>query len=263
MNSLCDVIDHDEINVTNEDELLDSLLELVEEKADAGVDADEPEPQYDVIRFEHVDTEYLTAVIRPHPLMSKDPQKHLVRNAIKYKYGKRYLTNKRPKRYWSRRLMCIDKEKSVRVYCKEEKTWQEVMDVIKSVPWMDGGSSVQTYRDGLIIVGAWNSKSGEQVSYVNVVSGVVQKLPDLPQGVSGASVVCVEEEVYVLGGWRNGRVDTTWKLVNKHQWEYFPPLIHAVDYLLCAIHKDTIYVIGSAYSDADKLVQNFNMNTKT
>ena len=261
VSSLCDVIDHDEINVTNEDELLDSLMDLIEEKTDAGVDADEPEPRYDVIRFEHIDTEYLTGVIRSHPLMSKNPQKSLVRDAIRYKYGKGDITNKRSKRNWGRRLVCIDKDKSVRTYCREEKTWQEMM---KSVSWMDNLSSVQTYRDGLIVVGAFNDyKGGKHVSYVDVKSGVVQELPDLPQGVCAAGVVCVEEEVFVLGGWSNGsRVNTTWKLVNKQQWEKLPPLEHDVSSPVCKIHKDTIYVIGS-YSSDDKHVQSFNMNTKT
>ena len=262
VSSLCDVIDHDEIKVSNEDELLDSLLELIEEKADAGDDADEPEPRYDVIRFEHIDTEYLTNVVRPHPLMFKKPQRYLVRDAIKYKYGKGDTTKKRLKRHWGGRLMCIDEDKSVRAYCREEKTWQEMM---KSVSWMDDNSSVQTYRDGLIVVGAYNNDEGSKhVSYVDVKSGVVQELPDLPQGVRAAGVVCVEEEVFVLGGWRNGgRVNTTWKLVNKQQWEQLPPLIHAVSSPVCKIHKDTIYVIGSGYSSGDKHVQNFNMNTKT
>ena len=258
VSSLCEVLNHDEIKVSNEDELLDSLLELIEEKADAGVDADEPEPRYDVIRFEHVDREYLEGAIRSHPLMSKKPQRDLVRDAIKYKYGKGDITKKKPKRHRRSRLMCIDKDESVRAYCREEKTWQEVM---KSVFWMDQWSSVQTYRDGLIVVGARNSKGKKHVSYVDVISGVVQELPDLPQGVCVAGVVCVEEEVFVLGG--SGPVNTTWKLVNKQQWEQLPPLIHAVHGPVCKIHTDTIYVIGSAYSDADKHVQSFNMNTKT
>ena len=254
VSSLCDVIDHDDIKVSNEDDLLDSLLELIEEKADAGVDADEPKPRYDVIRFEHVDKEYLEGAIRSHPLMSKNPQRDLVRDAIKYKYGKGDITKKRLKRHWGRKLMCIDKDKSVRAYYSEEKKWQEKM---KSVSWMDSTSSVQTYRDGLIVVGADNSGGSKHVSYVNVMSGVVQELPDLPQGVRAAGVVCVEEEVFVLGG--SGPVNTTWKLVNKQQWEQLPSLIHAVGSPVCKIHKDTIYVIGSA----DKHGQSFNMNTKT
>ena len=192
--------------------------------------------------------------------MSKNPQKSLVRDAIKYKYGKGDITNKRPKRHWGGRLICIDKDKSVRAYCREEKTWQEMM---KSVSWMDGSSSVQTCRHGLIVVGAYNKCEGSKhVSYVDVKSGVVQELPDLPQGVFGAGVVCVEEEVFVLGGESNGTVNTTWKLVNKQQWKQLPPLIHAVGSPVCKIHTDTIYVIGSGYS-GDKHVQSFNMNTKT
>ena len=262
VSSLCDVIDHDEINVRSEDELLDSLMDLIEEKADAGVDADEPEPRYDVIRFEHVDTEYLIAVIRSHPLMSKNPQKKIVRDAIRYKYGKEDITNRRQKRYWGKRLMCIAKDKSVRAYCREEKEWQEM---IKSVSWMDSWSSVQIYREGMVVVGAYNSNMGNKhVSYIDVKTGVVQELPDLPHGVWSAGVVCVEEEVFVLGGWSNGsRVNTTWKLVNKQQWEELPPLIHAVSSPVCKMHKDTIYVIGSGSNDSNKHVQSFNINTKT
>ena len=260
VSSLCDVLDHDEINGGTEDELVDSLLDLIEEKADAGDDADEPEPRYDVIRFEHISSDYLTAFVRSHPLMSKKPQRDLIRDAIRYQCGKGDITNKRPKRFWGGRLMCIDKDKSVRYYCKEEKKWQEMM---KSVSWMDEVSSVQTYLDGLIVVGARNSE-GKHVSYVDVKADVVQELPDLPQGVYSAGVVCVEEEVFVLGGYSNSRtVNTTWKLVNKQQWEQLPSMIHDVYSAVCRIHKDTIYVIGSNNSDNNKHVQSFNMKTKT
>ena len=258
VSSLCDVLDHDEINGGTEDELVDSLLDLIEEKADAGDDADEPEPRYDVIRFEHISSEYLTAFVRSHPLMSKKPQRDLVQDAIRYQCGKMDITNKRPKRFWGEKLICIDENKSVRAYCREEKKWQKVM---KCVSWMDDYSSVQTYRDGLIVVGALNSVGYKHVSYVDLKAGVIQQLPDLPQGVYNAGVVCVGEEVFVLGGWSNGRLNTTWKMVNKQQWEELPPMIHDVSSPVCRIHKDTIYVIGS-YNN-DKLVQSFNMNIKT
>ena len=260
VSSLCDVLDHDEINVSNEDELIDSLLELIKRKADAGDDADEPEPRYDVIRFEHIDTEYLNGAIRLHPLMSKKPQRDLVQYAINYQCGKGDITNKRPKRYWGERLVCVDKDRSVRVYRREEKKWQEV---VKSVSRITAWNGVQTYRDGLIVVGAGNTEGNKHVFYVDVKEGEVQELPDLPQGVSRAGVVCAGEEVYVLGGYSNGSVNTAWKLVNKQLWEELPPLIHAVRSSVCKMHKDTIYVIGSFYDDAVKLVQSFNMKTKT
>ena len=135
---------------------------------------------------------------------------------------------------------------------------------MECVSWMEQVSSVQTYRDGLIVVGAYNSNMGNKhVFYIDVKTGVVQQLPDLPQGVWGAGVVCVEEEVFVLGGWSNGsRVNTTWKLVYKQQWEELPPLVHAVYNPVCKIHRDTIYVIGSGNGD-DKHVQSFSMITKT
>ena len=279
VSSLCDVLDHDEINVSSEDELLDSLLELIEEKVDAGDDVGEPKPRYDVIRFEHINTEYLTEVIRLHPLMSKKPQRDLVRDAIKYKYGKGDINNKRQKRYWGGRLICIDEYQSVRAYCRDEKKWQKVM---KSVSWMDHLSSVKAYLDGLIVVSAMNSKGRKHVAYVDVMAGVVQELPDLPQSVYWADVVCVEEEVYLLGEDSSAQMNTTWKLVNKQQWEELPPLIHAVSDAVCTMHKDTIYVMGTNYSSflqslysyfgyAVKhsldtnctLLQSFNIKTKT
>ena len=156
--------------------------------------------------------------------------------------------------------MCIAKDKSVRAHCREEKKWQEMM---KSVSWMDGNSSVQIYRDGMVVVGASNSNMGNKhVSYIDMKSGVVQQLPDLPQGVLCTGIVCVEEEVFVLGGWSNGsRVNTTWKLVSKQQWEELPPLIHAVSSPVCQIHKDTIYVIGSGSNDSNKHLQSFNQGS--
>ena len=250
VSSLCDVLDNDEINVSNEDELVDSLLELIEEKADAVDEANEPEPRYDVIRFEQISTEHLTDVIRPHPLVSRSPQKDLVLDAIRYKYGKGDITNKRQKRYRCEKLICIDENKSVRAYCREEKKWQEVM---KSVSWMNGWSSVQTYRDGLIIV------DPARAAYVDVMAGVVQEFPDVPWYMRNAGVACLEQEVYVLGAY--GEVNTTWKLVNKEQWKQIPMMIRAVSRPACALHKDTIYVVGGYHSDS-KDVQSFNIKTK-
>ena len=111
-------------------------------------------------------------------------------------------------------------------------------------------SSVQTYLDSLIVVSAMISEGSKHVSYVDLKAGVVvQELPDLPQSVNGVGVVCVGEEVYVLGGWCNEHknvMNVAWKLVNKQQWEQLPSMIQNVNMAICAIHKDTIYVFGSA-----------------
>ena len=163
--------------------------------------------------------------------------------------------------YGDERLMCIDKNKSIRAYNRQEKTWWEV---IQSVPWMDDDSSVQKYLDGLIVVGAGTSEGDARVAYLDVKAGVQYNLPDLPHGVWGAGIVSMGEEVYVLGGYCNGiLLNTTWKLSDKQQWEQLPPLIHAVSASVCTIHKDTVYVIGSSSSSTDNLVQSFNMATKT
>ena len=242
-----------------EDELLGSLLDFIKKKADAGDDDDESEPRFDVIRFEHVSTHYLMAFVSPHPLMSKTPQKDLVQDAIRYKYGKGDITNKRSKRYWGEKLICIDKDKSVRAYCKEEKKWREVM---KSVSWMDDCTSVQTYLDGLIVVGGTKGTEGYKlVSYLDLKAGVVQELPDLPHGVMAPGVVCVGEEVYVMGGYNNSC--HPWRLLHKQQWEELPPMIYSIGFQLCTMHNDTIYAIGGSYVDTGKLVQRFNMTTKT
>ena len=110
------------------------------------------------------------------------------------------------------RLVCIDDKKSVRAYCREEKKWYEMM---KCVSWIDGRSSVQTYRDGLIVVGAWpggneGSQLSKHVSYLHELTGAVEVLPDLPHCLESARVVCDGEDVYVLGGYSDvGTLDTT------------------------------------------------------
>ena len=241
-----DVLDHYGVNVSREDELVDmySLLDFITIKADTGDDHDKPEPRYDGLRFGQIDNDHWNNHVRSQP--------------------QRGITNKRQRKPWGEKLICIDVNKSVRAYCRKEKEWQEVMEC---VPWIDYMSSVQTYQDGLIVVGTGHKEGKRHVSYVDLKAGVVQELPDLPQSASGAGVVCVGEEVYVLGGWHieyEGAVNTAWKLVNKQQWEQLSPLIHAVSTPICAIHMDTIYVIGSANTACtDTHVQSFNMNTKT
>ena len=240
-----DVLDHDEVNVSREDDpLLDSLMDFIEENADAGDDPNKPGPGCPVSRIEHTDNVHLNTHVRSQP--------------------PRGITNKSQRRNLGEKLVCIDLNKSVRAYCKEEKEWKEVM---KSVPWMDFMSIVQTYLDGLIVVSAMNSEGSKHVSYVDLKAGVVQELPDLPQSVNGVGVVCVEEEVYVLGGWCNEHknvMNVAWKLVNKQQWEQLPSMIHNVNTPTCAIHKDTIYVISSPNTaSTDTHVQSFNINTMT
>ena len=141
--------------------------------------------------------------------------------------------------------------------------------MMKCVSWIDGRSSVQTYRDGLSVVDAWlggnkGSKLRKHVPYLHVLTGVVEVLPDLPHSLHSAGVACDGEDVYVLGGYSDvGTMDTTWKLMDKQHWEQLPSMIHAVESPVCTIHKDTIYVIGCYAHEYSKLVQSFNIKTKT
>ena len=144
-----------------------------------------------------------------------------------------------------KRLVCIDEEKhSVLAYCKEEKQWKELMNV----SWLDFGIVVKEYQDGLIVVGICNDYEGsKRVSYLNLKTCKEHRLPDLPEALYAAGVVCVGKTVYVMGGFGENTIKkSSWKLSNQGTWQQLPDLIEPVYGAVCEMHNGIIYLMGDA-----------------
>ena len=155
------------------------------------------------------------------------------------------------------RLVCIDEEHlSVLAYCKEEKQWKKLMNV----SWLDFGSVVKEYRDGLVVVGICNDYEGsKRISYLNLKTREEHRLPDLPEALYAAGVVCVGKTVYVMGGYGESTMrKSAWKLSAKQEtWEQLPDLIEPAYGAMCEMHNGTIYLMGDVRSR--KWVQGYDV----
>ena len=298
ISDFCDLLEHDEINVKNEDEVFDSLVELVEDQpADGDFKA-----RFEVVRFQHITKDYLEGSVRSHPLMREVPQRDLIRDAIRYKYGK---TNATPsmQRYWKIQqhhdikaegepmqntvvlgmvngaLQCIDKENAVvshdtKLHCINdlknllvfsENAWNNVLNV---KAFIDIGTAISKYKSGFVLVGACNKKFGKDVSYVDVSALAEFRLPALPESIAKAGVLSVGDDLYVIGGISNNDeqiIDTVLMLSkgNNH-WTYMPRLQIPVKLCLCVLMDGVIYVLGvSSDDDSDEpKVQRLKLNDK-
>ena len=274
VSDFCDLLEHDEINVKTEDEVFDSLVELVEDQPADG----EVKARYDVIRFQHITKDYLEGSVRSHPLMREVPQRDLIRDAIRFKYGK---TNVIPRvqRYWKTEqdqidtlweqlsqldadfdrirplyttLRCIDEQKNLCVYSDTEDAWH---DVLKVKAFIDSGTFIGTFQSGFVLVGAYNKKFGKHVSYVDVSASAQLRLPELPESIDSPGVVSVGDDLYVIGGESNDdgqTLDTVLKLSNAtKQWTYMPRLQIPMKGPQCVLLNEVIYVLGKRFSDND------------
>ena len=272
VSDFCDLLEHDEINVKTEDEVFDSLVELVEDQpADGEINA-----RYDVIRFQHITKDYLEGSVRSHPLMREVPQRDLIRDAIRYKYGKSNVIP-RVQRYWKTqqdillervnkletdlqrirplftKLRCIDDQKSLCAYSDNEEAWYEFK--VKVQAFIDSGTSIGMYRSGFVLVGAYNKKFGKHVSYVDMSTSAQLKLPELPESIDSPGVVSVGDDLYVIGGESNDdgqTLDTVLKMSNAtKQWTYMPRLQIPVKGPQCVLLNEVIYVLGQRSCNDD------------
>ena len=272
VSDFCDLLEHDEINVKTEDEVFDSLVELVEDQpADGEVNA-----RYDVIRFQHITKDYLEGSVRSHPLMREVPQRDLIRDAIRFKYGKSNVIP-RVQRYWKTqqdillervskletdlqrirplftKLRCIDDQKSLCAYSDNEEAWYEFKGKVKA--FIDSGTSIGMYKSGFVLVGAYNKKFGKHVSYVDVSAYSQLRLPELPESIDSPGVVSVGDDLYVIGGESNEdgqTLDTVLKLSNAtKQWTYMPRLQIPVKGPQCVLLNEVIYMLGQRSCNED------------
>ena len=281
--NFCDLLEHDEINVKNEDEVFDSLLELVEDQhVDGG-----SKVRYDVIRFQHMSKDYLEGSVRSHPLMREVPQRDLIRDAIRYKYSKSNIIP-RKKRYWKMqqhqdtkaesskqvntivsrhpRLYCIDEQKHLCIFSENDNGWN-VMLKVKA--FIDEGTSIENYKSGFVLVGAGHSRFGKQVSYVDLSTHTQRRLPDLQENTLNPGVLSVGDDLYVIGGSESSdqnerNLDSVFKLSNgnKH-WTYLPKLKTPMKSPQCVLLDEAIYVFGRNWNEDDDTMLRLKLNDRS
>ena len=92
------IIEHDEINVKNEDVIFSNAVQIInQESSDEDINH-----CLELIRFPHTSGEFLVKVIRNHPLMKETPQDRYVSDALLYHVNKTSRPEVKPPRYWGR-----------------------------------------------------------------------------------------------------------------------------------------------------------------
>ena len=263
INNLCDLLDHDEINIPEEHLIFDAIVKHTQRQS--------PEcfalPRYDVIRFEHINKKRLLEDVRRHPLMKDAPQRDYVTAAIKLGDAKDNMVNfaMRPERSWSnnKSFMYVNKNRMVSKYSTIKKGWVDTMMV---PDWIDEDSTFLPHQNCLLSVGAQNSENGRNVA-MTYAAGAEVNWPQLPYAVYNTGLLHAKGVFYVIGGriyeegkWlRSNRV--FYRKVHDKGWSTLPELPVRVSSPLVILHGHYIYAIGGVNSEMqqESCVQEYSL----
>ena len=135
------IIEHDEINVKNEDVIFSSAVQIINQQTSVeGINH-----CLELIRFAHTSGEFLVNVIVGHQLMKEPPRDKYLREALLYQINKSSTTEAKPPRYWGRDIYYISKDHCVYQYVSKDGN-NECLKMMNIPEWVDFGSSVASNR---------------------------------------------------------------------------------------------------------------------
>ena len=238
------IIEHDEINVKNEDVIFNSVVQIINQQTSV----EDINRCLKLIRFPHSSGDFLVKVIRNHPLMTEPSRDRYVSDALLYHINKTSTPEVKPPRYWGRGIYYIGKDRCMYQYASQAGN-DECVKMTNISEWVDDNSSVVSYRERVIIVGGGNGWTGDKRALLLDMTDntKVAQLPDLPEPRYNTGVVLSDNDVYVVGGFNanSGRLSTVHYLsLGSDAWQIKEPLPHAVSRSLVVRHQQCIYVLG-------------------
>ena len=264
LKNFTNIIEHDEINVKNEDVIFSSAVEIINRKS-----SDEDITRcLELIRFPHTSGDFLVNVVLDHQLMKEPPRDKNPREALLYQVNKRSTPEVKPPRYWGRSgIYYIGK-----VYCMYQFVSKdgnnECVKMMNIPEWVDGCSAVASHRERVVIVGGLNNGAGDKRALLlDMTDNIkVTQLPDLPGPRWGTGVVLSDNDVYVVGGDNNrGCVSSVYYLsLGSDAWQTKKSMPHAVRDPLVIQHQHCICVLGGKkYSGIKSSVSQYNIEDDT
>ena len=248
LESLCEIVTEDAINVKSEDIIFRAVTDLADCEY---MSSDAKKRCYSLIRYEHISKNYLKDVVLNHKAMQIPPQKAMISDALTYQSNWQNMSCTKPARYWCfSRMVYVDKTSGICVYDESSASWSKSQNPIR---WMDAGSSITTYDKGLVVVGAENGGIGSnRISFLEIMGSRYkeEKLQSLHQKVRNTSVVVVAGHVYVMGGVNKSQGNESSAMfrlnVSKELWRKLQSIPdRPVDFLTIHNHN-FIYVLGGA-----------------
>ena len=259
------IIEHDEINVKNEDVIFSSAMEIInQESSDEDINS-----CLELIRFPHTSGDFLVNVVLDHHLMKEPPRDKYLREALLYQVNKRSTPEVKPPRYWGRSgIYYIGKVKCMYQYVSKDGN-NECVKMMNLPEWVDGCSAVASHRERVVIVGALNNGAGDKRALLLDMTDnrKVTQLPDLPEPRYNTSVVLSDNNVYVVGGVNNNNycVRSVYYLsLGSDAWQTKKSMPHAVSYPLVIKQQQCIYVLGGYnYNGDQSSVLKYNIKDDT
>ena len=259
-----DIIDHDEINVENEDVIFSNVVQIIEQQTSE----EDTRRCLKLIRYPHISSDYLIEVVQEHPLMKEPPQNRYVREALKYHVNKSSTQIVKPCRTWhdSRHTCTYYIAADEYVYRYETK---DGLDTCTNMMCLSGyllqGCAVAIHagRKCVIMLGGIMQYTGTQivctkrVRFLDITSknNEPRTLPDLLVPIYNAGIALSDNNVYVMGGQKNDSkcMNSLFCLsLGNERWKRIRAMPHALRNPLAIHHQPFIYVLGGRLNNHEQ-----------
>ena len=252
------IIEHDEINVKNEDVIFSTAVQIINQQTTV----EDINRCLKLIRFIHISEHFFNNVPLNNPLMKEPTQNTCVYEAINYQMNKTV----RPPRYWSGDIYYITKG------CLHQYTFKfrkiECTKIMALPGWIDDGSFTASHRERVVIVGGGNNGSDSKCALLLDMADntKVKQLPDLPEAPFYTGLVLTDTGVYVVGGCKLiGCLSSIYYLpLGSDAWQLKHQMPHTVYSPLVIQHQQCIYVLGG-FNDGtlSSVAQRYNIEDDT
>ena len=260
------IIEHDEINVKNEDVIFNSAEQIINQQTSV----EDINRCLELIRFPHASGDFLVKVILNHPLMKIPPRNKYVSEALLYQINKTSTPEVKPPRYWERSEMYYIGTNHFMYQIAFRGGNNDCVKVMNIPEWVDNCSAVASYKERVVIAGGENRGTGDKRALLLDMPNIKRtrtQLPDLPEPCYNASVVLSDNDVYVVGGYNHNRgsLKSVYHLsLGSDAWQTKKPMSHAVSSSLVIQHQQYIYVLGEMTNNrAQSSVSQYNIEDDT
>ena len=238
LKQFCNIISNEEINVTNENIVYDSILRLLQTRPNIELLS----LCYQSVRLKKLTPRYLISKILNHT-------RNVQRTDDDMEVELTYEVGIRP-RYWDS-LLYIDKNHNLCEYDTISCKWVKYRSLVNGR--VDPYTAVTATNNRMVIVGG---ESSREVTLIEDACSVV-KMPELPTQIPRCGVSMTGNYIFIVGGQTDINSASCWNSVYEvwiyhRKVETLKPMNHGMASPLVATCRGTLYVIGGINSE-DKL----------